>query len=323
MTIPPCRFSIAASDAPIELLPRDLSAYREGNCGVDYVHCLDSGIPGPSITVVALNHGNELCGANALCYLLDNGIMPVKGDLTLVFANIEAYQTFDPQRPFASRCQQEDMNRLWNASRLIRPDSPDCQRAAEIEAFIANADHLLDLHSTTHPVCPMLIYPDTQTNHDFGNALEYPFPKLYYRPEVYHNGLLINYHQQLHPDAISVVAECGQHFSKAATAQAISTTLRFIRQFDMLDPALELPEYGYDNSPHAGEYRIHQVLNATSDHFSFTDSVLGFERYGQGQTFAHDAGNDLQAPFDNCTLIMPARVPVMDEEAVTLAEFVA
>lgn len=323
MTVPPCRFSIAASDAPIELLPRDISAYRVGNCGVDYVHCLDSGLPGPSLTIVALTHGNELCGANALCYLLDNQIKPLKGDLTLVFANVAAYETFDPQRPFASRCQQEDMNRLWTASRLVRPDTADCARAADIEAFIANADHLLDLHSTTHPVCPMLIYPDTDTNHTFGNALNYPFPKLYYRPELYHDGLLINYHQQLHPGAISVVAECGQHFSKAATQQAISTTLRFIARFDMLDAAVELPEYGYPHSPHAGEYRIHQVLNANSDSFCFTDSVQGFERYQQGQTFAHDNGTELQAPFNNCTLIMPARVPVMDEEAVTLAEFVS
>ena len=30
-----------------EVLPRDLSAYRQGNVGIDYVHRFESGKPGP------------------------------------------------------------------------------------------------------------------------------------------------------------------------------------------------------------------------------------------------------------------------------------
>jgi hypothetical protein len=30
---------------PIEITPPDISRYREGNTGVDYVHTLDSGSP--------------------------------------------------------------------------------------------------------------------------------------------------------------------------------------------------------------------------------------------------------------------------------------
>ena len=40
-----------------------------GNAGVDYVHVLDSGKPGPNVMVQALTHGNEFCGAIALDYL--------------------------------------------------------------------------------------------------------------------------------------------------------------------------------------------------------------------------------------------------------------
>ena len=44
----------------IELSPPDISGYRKGNTGVDYVHRLDSGKPGPNVMVQALTHGNEL-----------------------------------------------------------------------------------------------------------------------------------------------------------------------------------------------------------------------------------------------------------------------
>ena len=45
-----------------EVLPRDLSAYRQGNVGIDYVHRFDSGRPGPHVLINALTHGNEFCG---------------------------------------------------------------------------------------------------------------------------------------------------------------------------------------------------------------------------------------------------------------------
>ncbi len=32
----------------LEVLPRDIAAYREGNTGIDYVHRFDSGTAGPT-----------------------------------------------------------------------------------------------------------------------------------------------------------------------------------------------------------------------------------------------------------------------------------
>lgn len=61
---------------PIEITPPDLSPYRAGNTGVEYVHVLESGRPGPSVMVQALTHGNEFCGAIALDFLLKEGIRP-------------------------------------------------------------------------------------------------------------------------------------------------------------------------------------------------------------------------------------------------------
>ena len=46
----------------LEVLPRDISAYRAGNTGIDYVHRFESGKPGPHVLINALTHGNEFCG---------------------------------------------------------------------------------------------------------------------------------------------------------------------------------------------------------------------------------------------------------------------
>ena len=53
-----------------EVLPRDLSAYRQGNVGIDYVHRFESGKPGPHVLINALTHGNEICGMVAATHLL-------------------------------------------------------------------------------------------------------------------------------------------------------------------------------------------------------------------------------------------------------------
>ena len=51
---------------PIELEAPDISAYKRGNTGIDYVHQFDSGKNGPHVMISAIVHGNELCGAVAL-----------------------------------------------------------------------------------------------------------------------------------------------------------------------------------------------------------------------------------------------------------------
>ena len=53
----------------IELIAPDISAYRAGNTGIDYVTTFDSGIAGPHVMVSAVTHGNELCGAVTLDFL--------------------------------------------------------------------------------------------------------------------------------------------------------------------------------------------------------------------------------------------------------------
>ena len=57
---------------PVELSAVDITPYKAGNMGVDYITTFDSGEPGLHVMIVAVVHGNELSGAIALDHLMEN-----------------------------------------------------------------------------------------------------------------------------------------------------------------------------------------------------------------------------------------------------------
>ena len=111
---------------PIEVLPRDVEPYRRGNTGVDFVWRFDSGRPGPRAAIAGLTHGSEICGMTAVTSLLDRGVRPARGTLTLWLANVEAYRRFDAAEaatnPSANRVVARDLNRCWADEVLDGPE---------------------------------------------------------------------------------------------------------------------------------------------------------------------------------------------------------
>ena len=105
----------------VELQAPDIKPHRASNTGTDYVHTFDSGKPGPHVLVNALTHGNEICGAIVVDRLLRQGLKPARGKLTFAFANIAAFERFDPANPYASRFVDEDFNRVWTPATLDGP----------------------------------------------------------------------------------------------------------------------------------------------------------------------------------------------------------
>src|SRR3546814_16724142 len=105
---------------PIELTPKDLSSWRTGNRGVDYVHTFDSGRPGPHVIAYALTHGNEFCGMIAVTHLLEQGTRPLRGKLTLSFAKVEPYHRVDAATPLDSRFVWRTIDTVWGAPPLGR-----------------------------------------------------------------------------------------------------------------------------------------------------------------------------------------------------------
>lgn len=299
----------------LEVLPCDLAPYRRGNVGVDWVHRFDSGRPGPHVLVNALTHGNEFCGMVAARHLLDQGVRPRRGTLTASFANVEAYDSFDPARPFDSRQLVHNMNRIWSEAWLDgAEDSPELRRARALRPVVAEADHILDIHSTAADVQPFWVYPRFDRNAAAARAIGRPRVHLVMPQGLGSGTPLIQHGRHGQPDhhGVALVAECGQHFKSRTAATAITVVLDFLGCFGLVERTLEP----------AGDperYELLQTRTVRTPTFRFARPLVGFERFAAGELIATDGDEEVRAPCDDCTVLMPTRQPIVGREGVYLA----
>jgi predicted deacylase len=309
-----------APDTPtFEVLPRDLSAYRKGNTGIDYVHRFDSGKPGPHVLVNALTHGNEICGMVAATHLLDEGVRPLKGTLTVSFANVAAYESFDPSRPFDSRMLVHNLNRVWSDEQLGgSEDSPELRRARELRPVVAAADHVLDIHSTSQDVDPFWVYPAYPRNESVALAIGRPAIHLV-MPKGLGSGVpLIQHGQHGLRDSqagAAVVVECGGHFRQSSADLAVQVALDFLGHYGLVERALECA------AQPQRRYELLRTCVIKTHEFRFAYPLKGFETFRAGELIAVDGDEEIRAPED-CTILMPASKTEPGREALYIARVI-
>lgn len=307
---------------PLEVSPRDLSGLRRGNAGVDYVHRFVAEQPGPHVVLNALIHGNEFCGMTALTWLLEQQIRPVRGTLTLCFSNIAAYQRFDPQKPLESRFVDRDLNRVWTADVLDGDDrSVEAQRARELRPVFAAADALLDIHSTTFAVRPMLVYTKHEKMRRLATAIGSPATHVISPGGRHQGGLLIEFGAFGDPAAANtaIVVECGHHFARSSGEVAIDSTLRFLDHYGMLEPGFAAAHIKARTPEPVSIYEISEVFICRGGQARFVRPLKGFEEFGAGELIGNDGEKEIRAPYDRCAVLMPKAYLVPGREMVTLA----
>jgi len=310
----------------IEIAFPDLASYAAGNGGTPYVWTFSSGHAGPHILIQALTHGNEVCGAIVLDWLLREGIRPLRGTLTLVFANVAAYLRFDRKDPFASRCVDEDFNRLWTREVLDGPrQSAELARARELRPIVDRVDHLLDLHSMSEPCLPLSMAGRQRKGVDLAKAIGVPQNIVIDSGHVAGQRLRDYAFFDDPADARSaLLVECGQHWEATAPRVARQSVLRFLDHFAMLDRGWATQYLDDATPPTQHIVEVTSTVTIGSDAFRFTQPVHGLQVIRRaGTTYAMDAGAEIRTPHDDCVLIMPTRKPKRGETAVRLGRFVS
>jgi predicted deacylase len=308
----------------LELLPFDLEPFRDGGTGVDFVHRLDSGRPGPTVMVNALTHGNELCGAYALRWLFERGVRPARGTLLLSFANVAAYARFDPARPGASRFVTEDLNRIWSAEKLADPAaSAERRRALELLPFVAEADYLLDLHSMQQASAPLLLTGLLPKGLALARAVGRPAHVVADRGHA--GGVRMrDYGGFCDPRSAktSLLIECGQHWRAESAEVAIDASLAFLRACAAIHDS-----FAAERPTPPVPQRVIEVTDAVtvaSDSFSFVQPWRGLEVIPRaGTPIGRDGDRPVLTPYDDCVLVMPTLRMRPGQTAVRLGRFLA
>ena len=315
----------SAGTPPIDVALPDLARWAAGNTGIPYVWRFAADAAGPRVTVQGLTHGNEVCGAIALDWLLRARFRPARGTLTLIFANVAAYQTFDASDPYASRCLDEDFNRVWDPGVLdaVR-SSRELLRARELRPCYDATEYLLDLHSMTDP-CPALALAGPRQK-GLALARAVAMPRYIVVDEGHQAGRrLRDYAQFDDPDdpRNALLVECGQHWEASAPIVAQQVMLRFLAHFGVADRPFIDAQIDDAELPPQRTIAVTDVVTIESDAFAFVVPVAGMTTIGtRGTLLARDGEREIRTPYDDCVLIMPTRRPRKGETAVRLGRYV-
>lgn len=292
----------------------DIAVWRQGNTGTEGVWHFDAGTPGRHVLISALIHGNELCGAWALKGLLEAGIRPTAGRLTLMFANLSAFDRFDAANHDASRFVDEDMNRQWMDERIAEPRTLERQRVAALAPWVRQAEWVLDLHSMHERGAPLLLTGVQPRNLQLARALANP---VHIVVDAGHkDGVRMRDYARLGlpdaqaPDTRSLLIECGFHGDPASRDVARDMCTRFLAVSGAVSEATLqdcLPGWKQADGPQQWALEVTGPVVARSRQFRFTAPFKGLECIAQAGTVIGDNdGEPVTTPYDDCVLVMPS-----------------
>ena len=306
------------SEPTFALAPPELGVWRAGNTGTEGVWQFDSGLPGRYAMVSALVHGNELCGAWAIQGLLEAGVRPLRGTLTLALCNLAAFDRFDATRHDASRFVDEDLNRQWSNERIDGGQTQERRRAVTLRPFVAQADWLLDLHSMHESGAPLLLTGMHPRNLELARQLRAPEHVVV--DAGHQDGVRMRDYgrfgqpDDVAPDACALLIECGFHGDLSSRAVAQDQCVRFLDAAGVL-PADEagrrLPGWRLPDAPRQWALHVTGPVVAQSERFCFTQPFAGLEVIAKAGTVIghHDGagqGEPVATPYDDCVLVMPS-----------------
>lgn len=297
----------------------DIAAWRGGNTGIEGAWSFAGAEPGPHLLLTALVHGNEIAGALLLARWLREAIRPRRGRLTLCFANLAAFDRFDPADPTASRFVDEDLNRIWADALLGGPRrSTELGRARALLPVVQQADVLLDLHSMLWPSDPLFIAGPGVAARELGRVIGTPM--LTVSDDGHAAGLRLIDHARFQAGAAALLVEAGPHWQPDTLAQMELTAARLLRHLGMAEEGAPLaPDIPVKPGRVA---RVTRTVTAQTADFVFLREFRGGEVIARRNTLlALDGEVEVRTPHDECLLVMPSPRAMRGHTAVRLARF--
>lgn len=315
------------SSLSFKLPAPDITPWRAGNTGTEGVWHFDSGKPGRNVLISALIHGNELCGAWALKGLLEAGVKPEQGTLTLAFCNINAFDKFDPAHHDASRFVDQDMNRQWSDDRIDAGDTLERRRAAALRPFVQKADWVLDLHSMHEPSAPLSLTGIQPRNLELAKQMR--SPEHIVIDAGHKDGTRMRDYGRFGlpdeeaGDSRTLLIECGFHGDPQSSVVAKDMCARFLEASQIMSRHTldtRLAGWRQPDAPRQWALNVTGPVVATGDSFTFTEPFTGLEVIEKaGTVIGYNDGQPVTTPYDDCVLVMPSTRQAL--KGVTVVRF--
>ena len=291
-----------------------------------------SKVAGPRVAVLGNIHGNEPVGERVLEHLakaVEDGL--IAGSILAVRANpvaaaLDLRHTADGQ----------DMNRLWDPASLehaalLPPEdrSVEQARVLELAPWLKTAECILDIHSTSRPAEPFLLFRDDRAHRQIASQLGVLHTITgVHESGVLPGGLAVNVGLQPgEPGArLGFVLEAGQHQQPGIDDYAWEVTQRLLVLLGVWRDAPPAPTDTprvyevVDRYAQASEGRGQYRLVAPERVFRDKRRLESFETVEAGEVLAvTDEGRILRAdePF---TMLMPAATAAPGEDLFFTAQ---
>jgi predicted deacylase len=301
---------------PVRLPVPDLRPWLGGN-RLPGVWSFRGPAPGPHVALVSLIHGNEIAGALLLARWLQEGLRPLRGTLTFVFANLAAFARFDPADPTLSRFVDEDLNRVWD-ERVLRGSrkNQELARARVLRPLMDEVDVLLDLHSMLWPSDPLIIAGSAPQARQMG--LRLGRPALVVADQGHGTGRrLIDCAAFTAPGTTrtALLVEGGPHWEPETLDMLQCSATALLRETGLVPPA--------PPPPPGRLAEVTRTVVAGTHAFAFVQDFRGGTVIPARNTLlALDGEQEIRTPHDNCLLVMPSPRAMRGHTAVRLARFV-
>lgn len=249
------------------------------------IKIFDSKEPGPNLVVMAGVHGDEKCGLSAFDAILPT-FSPLRGRVTFIIGNPEAVKV--NQREF-----EGNLNRMFRQDSEItetQRNTYEYKRSRELIPILAEADALLDIHSSTTEHTTPFVICEKQS---FEVVSKLPV-------EIVVSGIDV-----LHPtgtDAfvnlsggLGICIECGNHNDSNATSIAVEVVNRFLTYFNIVE--------GNSNGDTNKQRFVHaDWIYKNKGNFTLSKDFQEFEKVSEGSIIGLDGKEEIRAPYDGVIL---------------------